>query len=701
MRIHPLHLVVPIALLLLPGASSAEVSAEQIAELGPSSVAGEPDHPEAEDAEEVSTTFRGEVTVTSSKTPQSQEAVTQQVRVIDERAIAELPVLPNRNLSELLTYQPGIFVSALSRNDANWGSSGGLGPKYNSFLLDGLPVDSFIDSMSIDPLALQRVEIQRGPAAVMYSNYLGMDFAGNQTPLAGITNYILRERVEAPLTRLQASYGSWNTLVAQAYSQGHNGALHYFFGGTWESSDYTDYGAPNSWLNMLDDPAYTKLRLYGKSTVYLGGDDQSVSLFVDYTGHSGDVGRPNRDYKHEYGTVNAAYRNRVSRAVDLRIMAGLRTYDRRWGEDLYPDSLALREHDGVEQAVYPADVTVTWTQSTTGQLTVGADAQAAAYRTYGEVDGVQSTGNDAKASAYGVFAEQRVTLGAWVLRGGLRWSASEQSYELLGGAAPGIDNASWSKGLWSAGVRWNLSPTAGVFANAGTSFVAPTPKAVGGTLALDDLGVPGRHGQLPNPDLQPESGLGMDLGLDLMALATGRLGVRGFWNRIDDVIVDNVVSQDPSQTRSINAGNATSHGIELAFDHALSPTISWFANATYTSSEIDNPLDPDQSGAEIPFVPDWMANLGASFQLPHGFVISPYLRAVGTYYDSSSPAGRRSFGDYVIPALRAQAAVDAGAGAEVVIALDLNNLFDDRYEMPWQFQDPGFNFLFTVGVRLQ
>ena len=48
----------------------------------------------------------------------------------------------------------------------------------------------------------------------MYSNYLGMDFAGNQTPLAGVTNFILKERVEAPLTRLQAAYGSWNTIVA-------------------------------------------------------------------------------------------------------------------------------------------------------------------------------------------------------------------------------------------------------------------------------------------------------------------------------------------------------------------------------------------------------------------------------------------------------------------------------------------------------
>ena len=30
--------------------------------------------------------------------------------------------------------------------------------------------------------------------------------------------------------------------------------------------------------------------------------------------------------------------------------------------------------------------------------------------------------------------------------------------------------------------------------------------------------------------------------------------------------------------------------------------------------------------------------------------------------------------------------------------LDLNNLFDRRYEMPWQFQNPGFNA--SIGIEV-
>ena len=655
-------------------------------------VTEDPEHADA------ATTFRGEVVVTATKSEQPAEAVTQSVRVIDSEALEALPLPPDRNLAEVLAYQPGIFVLPLSRNDANWGSNGGLGPKYNSWLLDGLPIDSFIDAMGLEPMALERVEVQRGPAAVMYGNSLGMDFAGNQTPLAGITNFILKERIAAPLTRISAGYGSWNTVNASAYHQGRTGKLHHFFGGSWERSDYTDYGTPGSWLNILDDPQYTKIRLYGKGTVFLDGD-RAISVFAHYTSHVGDVGRPNRDYSHEYGIVNLTYRDRLGDDIDLRFAAGARLVDRRWGEDHYPGSLALREHDGVEQDVYPFDLGFTWRQSERAQLSFGADYQHARYRTYAEIDGVRTTGNDADAGAIGLYAEERLALGDLVLRGGARWSDTSHRYHRLGGASPGLDDASWDDALWSAGVRWNAGSRWAVFANAGTSFVAPTPKAVGGTLAAGDLGVPGRNGQLPNPDLDPESGIGGDLGLEVLPVPTVRIEARAFANRIDDVIVDNVVSQNPSQTRSVNAGNATAWGVELSLDHALTANLRWFVNGTLTRSEIDNPFDRDQDGAEIPFVPDWMANLGASFTVGR-LVVSPYLRAVGTFYDSSSTSGRQEFGSYVVPALRVEGAVDSGAGSSVLLALDLNNLTDERYEMPWQFRDPGFNAFGSITLRL-
>ena len=525
--------------------------------------------PEAPDEPEVPR-LHEEITVTASKTPQPRKDVTQTVRVIDAEEIAQMPFGPNRNLSELLSYQPGIFVSALSRNDANWGSNGGMGPKYSSYLLEGLPIDAFVDGMSLDPAAFQRVEVQRGPAAVMYSNYLGMDFAGNQTPLAGITNYVLRDRVDAPLTRIQAGFGSWATANAQAYHQGRASDFHYFMGGSWERSDYTNYGTPGSWLNILDDPQYTKVKLYGKGTLFFG-KDQSLSLFAHYTGQTGDVGRPNRDFDHAYGTINAAYQGRISEALDLQGKAGARLYGRRWGEDLYPASLALREHDGVDQTVFPADVSFTWRQKGESRLTFGGDAQYATYETYAETDAPRTTGNDATASSAGLFAQEQLVArrprsprrpALWpqpAVVHSARRCRPRRTREVVGQAA--VEH----------GHPLERPPVGGRLRERGLELRGPDSQG-GGRHA------PGRRPRGPGPErpaAQPgpsarERHRGRPRPRSLGSTTRSRSNVRGFLNRIEDVIVDNVVSQNPSQTRSVNAGDATSYGVEVALDQALS-----------------------------------------------------------------------------------------------------------------------------------
>ena len=255
-----------------------------------------------------------ELIVTESKILQVQENVTQKIDVITQEEI-DSTNYNNKNISEIFMYQPGTFVSVLSRNDANWGSYGGLGPKYNVYLLDGLPIDSFVDTMSLDPWILERAEVHRGPASVMYPNYLTMDFAGNETPLSGITNLILKDKIDIPQTRIQLGYGSWNTLNGKLYNQGSKGNFNYFIGANYEQSDYTNYGADNSWLNMIDNPEYKKTKLFLKTTYFIEPDKQSVSFFANHTQHTGDAGRPNRGYNHIYDTINAAYKNQINELI--------------------------------------------------------------------------------------------------------------------------------------------------------------------------------------------------------------------------------------------------------------------------------------------------------------------------------------------------------------------------------------------------
>lgn len=643
--------------------------------------------------EAVSLEKLSEVIVTDTKVAQPQESVTQRVQVLYGDDF-EVQSLHNRNVAELLRHRPGLFVNVLSRNDANWGSFGGLGPKYNEYLLDGLPVDSFVDAMSLDPWAFDRIEMHEGPASVMYSNYLTMDFAGNETPLAGITNFVLKGRIDAPATRFQLGFGSYDTVDGRVFHQDHKGNFHYFLGADFEKSRYTNYGTETSWLNIQGDPQYQKTKLYAKMTYVLGRDDHDVSLFVHHTQHTGDAGRPNRDFDHEYDTVNLVYANQVSDRWNLSVKAGYRNYDRRWAEDnagLTPPDLSLREHDGARQRIFPADLTLTYRHAGSSLLTVGADAQAASYRTYAEVAGGRSTGNDVSASSTGLFLQEKLLLGNWVLRGGARFNHTGHTYYAIGNETPEVTGRSWDRLLWSLGVRYNLSPVVALYANSGSSFVAPSAKSVGGTLADSALGVPGMDGQLPNPSLKPESGTATDAGIDLRFRRNLTVGVRGFTNRIDDAIVENVVSTTPSQSRSVNAGTASSWGVEFSAEQAVTSRFEWFANLTFASTNVMNPLDPDQDRTDIPFVPDVVANAGMTIQLPFGIAASPYLHMVGTYYDSTSRSSRRAFGPYQELNLRLSASLLRTTNVAMNAAVDLNNLTDRRYEMPFQFREPGFN----------
>jgi outer membrane receptor protein involved in Fe transport len=631
------------------------------------------------------------VTVIGSKIDEEQQNVTQKVNVIPEDQV-EAQAISSRNIAELLQYQPGVSATVLSRNDANWGSYGGLGPKYNSYLLDGLPIDSFVDTMSLDPWAFDRIETHQGPASVMYSNYLSADFSGNQAPLAGISNLVLKDRIEQPSTHMILNGGSWNTMGARIYHQDHKGNLHFFLGATYEQSDYTDYGAPNSWLGMLEDPSYKKMKVYGKATYFIG-KHQKVAFFAQHTMHNGFTGRPNRDYSNNYDTLNTAYTNQVTDRFNIQLKSGFRNYDRRWGSDNYPTGLALTDHSGVQQKVIPTDLTFNFKHSGESMFTAGTDMQYAGYKTYTEANAPSVTGNDATSRSNGFYLQEKLVVGNLVLRAGGRVNRTADTYNLISGAQPGLSDKSWTKFLWSAGIRYSFSKRFALYSNAGSSFISPAAKSVGGTLLAGDLGVEGRNGQLPNPDLRPESGVGSDYGLEITPTERVTFGVRGFYNRISDVIVDNVISNNPSQTKSINAGDAQAYGLELVYKHQVSDWVHLFANYTQTSSRISNPLDKDQDGSNITFVPNYLVNAGLEVNYKNSLKLTPYLHAVGEYYDSTSKSGRSVFGPYQVLNLKIEKTVYRANDYSVVLFTDLNNLTHRRYLMPWQFRNPGFDVL--------
>ncbi len=642
------------------------------------------------------TIILNEVLITGTKTPRSPGNVTQKIEVITSKQI-ENTVAANRNISEILQILPGSSVSTLSRNDANWGTYGGIGPKYCTFMLQGLPIDAFVDPMSLDLSAISRIEVQKGPASVLYSNYLSQDFAGNQSPLAGTVNLILKEKFDKPATKFTTSFGSYNTINGQFYHQDIVKNLHYFTGINYEMSNYTDYGIDGSWLNMKKNPEYSKAKIFGGATWFSDNEKQKLTLFVNKTIHTGDAGRVYRGFDHNYSTINVGYSLKLSDKATLQANMGHRNYNRTWQESSFNIIDSLVSNNGVVQNIVPVDVNFTLNHCNNSILTIGADYQGADYYNYSDpLLGYEIYGNKSTALQTGIYLQEEYHIGKLIARAGTRFNFTKNSIALINGGAPGQSSQEWTALLYSGGLKYNASEKLSFFANAGNSFISPGLKSIGGTINLNDTI---HSGQLPNPNLKAESGLGYDGGAEIALPFSISLSLRGFYTIIDDAIIDNVVRQNPSQSQSVNAGKTTSTGFELGINQKLTNDFNWFANITYMKTQIFNEFDADQDGGTVPFSPELVVNGGISYTSPFGLQISTYLNYNAGFYDSSSKSSRNKFTPGTTINAYVSQTISKKEKSLVTCFVQLYNITNNRYEMPWQFRNTGFAV--TGGLKVE
>ncbi|NRT55039.1 TonB-dependent receptor [Sphaerotilus uruguayifluvii] len=638
-----------------------------------------------------------EMIVTDAKREQMSSRVTQHYLVLKQEALQAV-ALENGNLSELMRYTSGQFVNVLSREYPNWGSHGGLGARYNSYLLDGVPIDSMVLAAVLSPDAFERIEVQKGPASVLYSSYLSQDFLGSQTPLAGTTNLVLKRPGGPPSARFTLGAGSYGTLRAGAFGQGRIGSLEGMIGVDQERSDAPRTGDPGSWLDTVGSAGYRKGRLFLNLRQAFGRADHAVSLFWQHSDDDGNQGRPFRDLQHRYDMLNLSYRNTFAPDWDLQFKLGRRDAVRTFQNDAYPDSLALVNVERTRQRVDLADLSFSHRHLGESLLTLGLDRQQVAYDTrLSSPAGFSSPQNEAESAETALFVQEKLQLEHWTLRAGVRHNRISSQHHLLGGQKPQYEQARWQRNLWSLGLRHDAGQGLGVYANAGSSFSTPTAKQVGGTVAAGAA----LSGQIGNPALKPESGIGSDVGLDWAISRDLTLDVRLFLNRVRNMIVTNVVSTLPSQVGSVNAGQASARGLELDLRQRISAATQLFSNMTLIRTRVSQPDDPDQDGAQIPFVPRLIVNAGVRTLLGERLQLSMHAQWIDRYHDSSSLGTRQTYGRFATIGARLQMPLATEGSLDGArLTLDLNNLTDRRYAMPFSFRNPGFSAFLGLESRL-
>lgn len=220
---------------------------------------------------------------------------------------------------------------------------------------------------------------------------------------------------------------------------------------------------------------------------------------------------------------------------------------------------------------------------------------------------------------------------------------------------------------WFAGTGVVLSPGHRAFINAGTSFESPT---------FTEFANPGGGGGF-NPDVEPEQAESMELGLRGTAGRNLEYELTGFAIRVDDELVSYQLNPG-GRDFFRNAGRSARDGVELAFDLALAQG-AWF-RGMFSAGRFEfrrfKADGEDFSGNRIPGLPEEQAFFEFGVGRDQPFMAAINVQLTGDLYADDANETRVS-GHSVVNARTAwrrdigQWHVEPWAG--------LNNITDEQY----------------------
>jgi len=447
-----------------------------------------------------------------------------------------------RNLDDALRFVPGVVSESLG---GQRGSSSSLfirGTKTNHahLVVDGMRISdsnmvmgNFLGSSNLN--GLSRIEVLRGPQGALYGGdsiggVMGVYSAKGEGDFSGDL------RVEG------GSFNSWNTMLGV---QGTAGDLSYSLSLGYES---TDNDLPQNEFDMfsyalrldyeVNDALNLGLTLRGADTNYQAPSYGSSSPLKD-------------DLRYALGTLFAEYQ--INDQWMSKLTLGM--YDQQYDNVTKAfgwNPAGTYNTDATKLAVY-WDNTYEWNEqhsTVTGAVYENSDFS---YKS----TGWGLTQDDRTRNQYGFYVNHIWDITKnFNLTGGARW----EDYDDYGDEA-----------TWRMSSAYTVSATDTTFRGSiGKGFRPPS---------FVDLY--GFGGQAPSPDLEAESSLGWDLGVE-QSLCDGQyvLGLTYFGNRIEDAITY-VYVPFPGQSYNENVDGVTeTSGLEASaeayfFDDRLSVRVSY------------------------------------------------------------------------------------------------------------------------------
>ncbi|HYR08620.1 MAG TPA: TonB-dependent receptor [Longimicrobium sp.] len=515
------------------------------------------------------------VTVQVLNTPGSALRAPFPVSVVQEAEIRQ--ARPALALTDALSALPGVQVDnrfnyALGERISvrGLGARAQFGVRGVRVLVDGIPAtlpDGQTTLNHVDPSALGRAEVIRGPASALYGNASG-----------GVIRLSTAAPPDAPLaSEHRVLAGSDGLLRMETSAGGRAGAAAYRAYVSRLSYDGYRRHASAENLNAGGTLAYARgadeVRLSFTAVRYDALNPGSLSdslLRVDRgaafarnveqrTGEEGRQGQAGLWWRHQAGPGAlevAAYG--LARSIDNPIPNAVIDLDRRVG--------------GV-RASWSADAgPVRWLA---GAEVEGQHDDRLNFANQAGERGARTLDQRERVTSSSAFAQGAAALfGRLEVLGALRYDRFRFAVRdrLVSDANPDDSGARTMQRVSPAlGVSFAATPAVSLYANLATAFETPTTTE----LANRPSGAGGF-----NPDLQPQRTVSAEVGAKARPAPWLWLEGAAYRARVDDALIPFGVAGAPGRVFYRNAGEARHRGIEASA--VLTPRRGWSARAAYT-----------------------------------------------------------------------------------------------------------------------
>ena len=481
-----------------------------------------------------------ELTVTATRTPTSGREIGQSLTILTEE---DIEAQGARDVLQILETVPGFSVTRT-------GSFGGTTSMFvrggendfNLVLIDGVQVNQpggTFDFANLTTTNIERIEIVRGPASVLY----GAD------AVTSVINIITRKGEGKPTGKFRFEGGTHDTYRLQGDIQGSFDNIRYSFGAHYSQSD--GLYEQNNDYDQLELSAHSSLELNSSSSL------SATARFTDSEYHfptdsAGQVVDPNDFRQADEILFSAAYENFFTGRYGTTIHYGFYRMDSESFTiqddivDFFDSTFELKENRNY------LDWENTFQLNPDHLMTTGLSWE------YEE-----SEASDLSRRSLGVYFQEQ-----------LSWA---ERFFLTAGVRYDNNNQFNSFATASASLGYLINDQLKLRTSLGNGFRAPN--------SIEITGFP-QFGILGNANLDPEKNLAVDFGFDLVARSgRGGLSATAFFNRFSDLIEFSFLVP-PETPNYVNVEKARSQGLELDGSIRLTERLRVGAQYTLTDTKV-------------------------------------------------------------------------------------------------------------------